>query len=164
MPVSAPLGGGCGGAPLQSRPGGASGPRLATRGAIRSKSVASSYGSLGTTRPSRSNAAAIDRATVPRKGIEPSQTSSKRSEEAPSELEGAARKRHVTPQLARDIGPVLAQRLQARRPVSVGPDGFGSVWSVAGGRVRVPAILDTLESRSGPRYYRTDVRPPHRGR
>jgi hypothetical protein len=37
-------------------------------------------------------------AGVPRKGIEPSQACSKRSEEAPSELEGkAARKRHVTP-------------------------------------------------------------------
>jgi hypothetical protein len=34
---------------------------------------------------------------VPRKGIEPSEASSKRSEEAPSELEGEARKRHVTP-------------------------------------------------------------------
>jgi hypothetical protein len=34
---------------------------------------------------------------VPRKGIEPSQACSKRSEEAPSELEGAARRRHVTP-------------------------------------------------------------------
>jgi hypothetical protein len=34
---------------------------------------------------------------VPRKGIEPSQACSERSEEAPSELEGAARKRHMRP-------------------------------------------------------------------
>src|ERR1035438_5590113 len=90
---------------------------------------------------------------VPRKGIEPSQTSSKRSEEAPSELKGAARKRHVTPQLARDIGPVLAQRLQAQRPVSVVRwIRLGMVRRSAADRLRVPAILDPLESRSGPRY------------
>jgi hypothetical protein len=34
---------------------------------------------------------------VPRKGIEPSEARSKRSEEAASELQQAARKRHMTP-------------------------------------------------------------------
>jgi hypothetical protein len=57
----------------------------------------------------------------PRKGIEPSQARSRRSEEAPLELQQAARKRHMTPQLARGIGPVLAQCLPA-------PRGCGLAW------------------------------------
>ena len=45
----------------------------------------------------KSKLAPLQRNRVPRKGIELSQTCSKRSEEAPSELDGAARKRHMTP-------------------------------------------------------------------
>jgi hypothetical protein len=41
--------------------------------------------------------APLQRNRVPRKGIEPSQACSKGSEETLSQLEGAARKRHLTP-------------------------------------------------------------------
>jgi hypothetical protein len=84
---------------------------------------------------------------VPRKGIEPSQACSKRSEGALSELEEAARKRHMTTYRATSYWP------------SVGPaPPSATIVRAAVGRVRAPSAVP------GPRLRRAPAGDVHRQR